>query len=311
MSDSIRLRDLHRDDVLGAALRSADADGPAHDAEAKLLASLGITAALAAAAAAPAAIGTATAGAVGAGSAGAASSGIGAKLGGSAALKWIAGATLVVSGSVAGHFIVSPSARMPSRALPPHVISASNMASSVSPARSGDAPVHEWMTPAEPSAPAESPSAIPSTASPPPANIRQLKSKQERHVAPIEASPTTSTFEATPIQAPAATVNAPEAPSKTPASIPSAAPPLAPELRALERVHALLASGRPDTALSEIDDYQKAFPNGVMQQESEALRIDALARAGRHEESAARAHAFLAAYPESPHAARIRALLAR
>lgn len=47
---------------------------------------------------------------------------------------------------------------------------------------------------------------------------------------------------------------------------------------------------------------------GVLYQESEALTIEALARSGQREAASTRARAFLTAYPQSPHAARLQPL---
>jgi len=47
------------------------------------------------------------------------------------------------------------------------------------------------------------------------------------------------------------------------------------------------------------------FPRGILDQEREALAIEALIKLGRIDQARARAHAFEWAYRDSPHRARI------
>jgi hypothetical protein len=51
---------------------------------------------------------------------------------------------------------------------------------------------------------------------------------------------------------------------------------------------------------------ERRFPDGILLQEREALTISALAELGRSSEASARARAFLRAFPQSPHAERVR-----
>jgi hypothetical protein len=67
-----------------------------------------------------------------------------------------------------------------------------------------------------------------------------------------------------------------------------------------------LRAGDYSGALAFLDAAQKKFPNGVLVQERQALEIETLWRSGRKAKAAALANAFLAAYPNSPHAARVR-----
>jgi hypothetical protein len=80
----------------------------------------------------------------------------------------------------------------------------------------------------------------------------------------------------------------------------------------LERARALVDADRPADALAALDAYDETFHRtGLLAQEAEALRIDALVRAGDRPDAEARASAFVASHPESPHAPRLRALLDR
>jgi hypothetical protein len=79
------------------------------------------------------------------------------------------------------------------------------------------------------------------------------------------------------------------------------------ESRRLAEARDALRRGDSAGALSRLTDLQRAVPGGILGQEREALAIEALAKSGRASEAQARARAFLQAYPQSPHAARIEA----
>jgi outer membrane protein assembly factor BamD (BamD/ComL family) len=72
----------------------------------------------------------------------------------------------------------------------------------------------------------------------------------------------------------------------------------------------MLSGGRLKEALSALDGYDASFPHGVLAQEAEAMRIDALVRSGQSSAANARASRFLALHPDSPQAPRVRALIA-
>jgi hypothetical protein len=77
------------------------------------------------------------------------------------------------------------------------------------------------------------------------------------------------------------------------------------ESRQLERARAALRARDPDRALRLLKP--SAFPAAALAQEREALTIEALAaKPALRTQAAARARAFLAAYPQSPYRARIR-----
>jgi hypothetical protein len=79
------------------------------------------------------------------------------------------------------------------------------------------------------------------------------------------------------------------------------------ESQAISEARDALRSGDDAAALAKLEALGQKFPAGVLVQEREALSIEALHKSGRSAEAAARADAFLKAYPTSPHAPRIQA----
>lgn len=71
-----------------------------------------------------------------------------------------------------------------------------------------------------------------------------------------------------------------------------------------------LAGGDAARALSLVVDHEKAYPNGTLVEERDALRIDALLAAGRTRDAHERASRFRARYPGSLHTARLDRALA-
>lgn len=78
------------------------------------------------------------------------------------------------------------------------------------------------------------------------------------------------------------------------------------ESRRLTEARGALRRGEVAQALDQLEELRRAFPAGVLGQEREALTIEALARSGRRAEAEARARAFLAQNPTSPHASRVK-----
>jgi hypothetical protein len=89
---------------------------------------------------------------------------------------------------------------------------------------------------------------------------------------------------------------------------PSAATRLREETTLIRDARQALRAGDAARALGLLDESRRLFPAGVLQQERERLAIEALLEDGRAAEASARAAAFLRKYPNSPHAAEIRAL---
>jgi hypothetical protein len=81
---------------------------------------------------------------------------------------------------------------------------------------------------------------------------------------------------------------------------------LAAEGRLVVAARRALRDGDAAGALRLLEARRAEFAGGVLEQEREALTIEALARTGRADAAAARADAFLRAYPQSPHTAAIR-----
>jgi hypothetical protein len=69
-----------------------------------------------------------------------------------------------------------------------------------------------------------------------------------------------------------------------------------------------LRSGKPRAALAELRQLDQRFPRGALRQEREVLAIEALSAIGDDASARRRAHAFLKAYPASPHAPVLRRL---
>jgi len=67
----------------------------------------------------------------------------------------------------------------------------------------------------------------------------------------------------------------------------------------------------PERTLSLTDEHLRRYPHGILDQEREALAIEALMELGRYDVARTRARAFQRAYPESPYRARIQHALAR
>jgi hypothetical protein len=74
------------------------------------------------------------------------------------------------------------------------------------------------------------------------------------------------------------------------------------ESRALQAVRGALRRADAAGALATLEATRVRFPASVLGQEREALTIQALALGGQHDTAQARARAFLAKFPTSPHA---------
>jgi hypothetical protein len=121
-----------------------------------------------------------------------------------------------------------------------------------------------------------------------------------------------------PPSAPVVVAEAPVAPSAAPVPPPSppavksprpASSALGEQVLELDRARRALAGGDPDGALKKIDAYESRFPRGALRDEAEVLRVEALLAAGDRVAAGRASDRFLAAHPDSPHAARVRALM--
>jgi hypothetical protein len=81
------------------------------------------------------------------------------------------------------------------------------------------------------------------------------------------------------------------------------------EVRTLEAARSEIAAGRSPLAVAILDRYRREFPAGRLALEAEVLRIESLFRSGRAATAIGLANKVLAANPQSPLAARVRAIV--
>ncbi len=93
-----------------------------------------------------------------------------------------------------------------------------------------------------------------------------------------------------------------------PVASPSRTSRLAEEVVALDAARAKLASRDYEGALRATYDYRVLFPAGELAREVDVVVIEVLSAKGSGGEARARARAFLATYPNDPHASRVRSL---
>ena len=104
--------------------------------------------------------------------------------------------------------------------------------------------------------------------------------------------------------------SSPSSDEASPPSVSNREDSLRDELRLLERARVALDAREPTRALGNLDEYAQRFPVGSMGIEASALRIETLLALGRPSAAQALAQAFLARYPKSPAAMRVRGLVA-
>lgn len=83
------------------------------------------------------------------------------------------------------------------------------------------------------------------------------------------------------------------------------------ELALVERIRRQLSRGEAEACLQSIDAYGKEHREGAFVQEVAAMRVEALAAAGKSAEAGAAGRQFLSQYPTSPYAGRVRSVLDR
>lgn len=81
------------------------------------------------------------------------------------------------------------------------------------------------------------------------------------------------------------------------------------QVAAIDHARTTLEGGDESNAIAQVDAYEARYADGAFRQEAELLRIDALDKRGEREKATAAGRRFLKAYPKSPHAARVRALI--
>jgi hypothetical protein len=87
--------------------------------------------------------------------------------------------------------------------------------------------------------------------------------------------------------------------------------PLGEEVSLLDQARRALAGGDAPGALRRLDAFDAHFPHGALIEEAEVLRVESLLAEDDRASAAKVGARFLASHPSSPHAARVRALLAR
>ena len=81
------------------------------------------------------------------------------------------------------------------------------------------------------------------------------------------------------------------------------------ELAILERAQRAASQGLPDEALALVERHRREFPRGRFGIEMSVVEIEALARAGRLGDAAARGETFLQRHPGSPYTRRVEAVV--
>jgi hypothetical protein len=130
------------------------------------------------------------------------------------------------------------------------------------------------------------------------------QSRDTVQLVPVPAS-------ALPVETPSRIAGAPSALRAPAASAPFVAEPVTDESGVVLAARRELSAGNPARAREILERGAPTDESGGLDQERAALRIEAVARLGQHAEAERLARIFLARYPESPHAARVRALLRR
>jgi hypothetical protein len=85
-----------------------------------------------------------------------------------------------------------------------------------------------------------------------------------------------------------------------PSAAPSASPSAQPEMQAIEAAREAVARGDSSGALRTLDNYDATHPNGALQEESAALRVQAVSKTGNSAKARKLASDFEKKYPTSP-----------
>ena len=121
----------------------------------------------------------------------------------------------------------------------------------------------------------------------------------------VAASRAPSRTRAVPVVAAAPVVPSEATPVASEAASPSGQ--LGEELSLLSQVRSSVQDGTPQRALELLDSYQAKFGRPILEMEADALRVDALCRAGQREAARASAAAFQNEWPGSPLGRRVSA----
>jgi hypothetical protein len=96
-------------------------------------------------------------------------------------------------------------------------------------------------------------------------------------------------------------------PARAPVRVRAATASVEAEMGLIGEAREALRSGEGARALLVLDDHAHRYPAGALGEERDAMRVASLCALGRVAEARAAASQFLRAFPESPHAARVRA----
>lgn len=218
-----------------------------------------------------------------------------------AALWWKLGGVLALLGAIVGVAVI---VRDPA----PPVMPA---APTTAPVRT---PISRAPMPVAPVAPAPTSVSVPlapaavSVTAPRPTAVKRAPVRAR---AALDGPPSAATSRLAPVRA-----AEPVAPSPT-TPAPPAPPPqidarrLAAEVAVLDRARAALRRGDTAAALTALEAHRRAFADGALVAEADAVRIEALVQAGQRAAAAEHARMFLARYPGSPLARRVRSLVER
>jgi len=77
------------------------------------------------------------------------------------------------------------------------------------------------------------------------------------------------------------------------------------EAKLLAEAQRALGAGHASDTLTQLNEYDRRFPGGMLRLEADAVRVLALCRAGRKTEGEAATRRFLQRYPASPQATRV------
>lgn len=303
MNEPRRLNSEDGDDFERTLLRSARSDGPSPAGKKRTLLALTLGAALAG--------GTSSGAAVAAPSVAA------------TVVQWMAVGALVGTGTLVSVSALTPPETPPApSAAQPHRAPQASRTSTVSPKTLPgpleDAPPADRAPPApessapaaglEQGAPSPVPGREPSLGSSPRGLARAAMTEAPpapgRAPAPESASAPAPT---PPTADPAATAVPPVAAVATATAL--VEDPLVGELLALDSARAALGQGDLGGARAALGRYAERYPRGKLSTEAKILGIELLLRQGNRAAAHQEASSFLQAFPQSPHAPRLRALL--
>jgi hypothetical protein len=226
-----------------------------------------------------------------------------------AALWWKLGTVLLALGGVTALAVSQTPDGPPPRPRVPAVVAT--------------APVYAPAPPPAVVAPAPPPVVAPAPAPLPPPVIVQVRpqpSPPSPTKAPVVAE--TRKVQAAPPPAPAPPVEPPPPPVEVqPPPVEVQAPPVEPpppvqidarrlaaEVALLDRARTALRARDATTAIAALEEYRRTFPDGALLAEAEVVLIEALVQRGDAAAAAERARAFLARFPSSPLARRVRSI---